>query len=376
VAVLSIGILRHERVLRWEFDSVIPDSVRCTSIEMPAGKDLRSFFKQLDIRSLVRMRSQNQIPLRHRIAAAQIRAAGVKVMLTTDRDVEFLNSLAQLCPDVQQILVGHGVIVPMLVKRLRVTYAYPNRVVCVWGQREVDVVRQYASPMLNLFVLGSLRNSSYLANCRILRTDRTHLQRKICLVSSFVGEKKEAELAAKGSVRSQSADMVTEHVRRVALKWGVPVVVALKPPTMQHYREGVNHKWAAEMQYFKGHLEDCDVSFTDPNDRYSTYRAIDESVVSFGRFMSSIVEGFGRGSLVRSIGPNVATTGWGALPNGLHLSEAEWNSDYELGTGWIDDLATKIQGNDWLERRQYYLHAPLDESPIGKLSEMISKYLG
>ena len=372
---MTVALLRHERDLRWELVEAIPPSLATTTVEMPVGSDIRSFLHRIDVRALVRMRSEREVPIRHRVAAAQLRASGCRVILATDRNVEFLNSLAELCPEVHQIIVGHGVLVPMLQARLRITRSYPNRSFCVWGRRETELLKHYAPEGLDPLTLGSLRNAFYLSSLTSPCETETDPVNQICLVSSFVGKAKENQRRSRTEERWELREFLLECVRRLARAWSVPVVVALKPQTMYAYTEGTKQKWSDERNHYEELLQGCEISFTDPINKFETYQTIDNSALTVGLFVSPIVEGFGRGNLAMSVGIPRLDVNWGSLPASFHLTEISLLELERQPISHLRHLREWLSSDSGRDAREFVLESATDTSPILQIRSMIAQRL-
>ena len=372
---MTVALLRHERNLRWELVEAIPSSVAITTVEMPVGSDIRSFLHRIDVRSLVKMRSQREIPIRHRVAAAQLRASGCQVILATDRNIEFLNSLAELCPEVHQVIVGHGVLVPMLQARLSRTRSYSNRSFCVWSQREAELLKRYAPKDLNVVTLGSLRNAFYVSSLTSPYKTETDPVSQICLVSSFVGRAKENQRRSRTEERWELREFLLEAVRRLARAWSVPVVVALKPQTMYAYTEGTKQKWSDERNHYEELLQGCEISFTDPINKLETYQTIDNSALTVGLFISPIVEGFGRGNLAMSVGIPRLDMNWGSLPASFHLTEMSLLELERQPISQLKHLREWLSSDSGRDAREFILESATDTSPIVQIRSMIAHRL-
>jgi hypothetical protein len=373
---VAVAVLRDEQELRWEFKSVIPSSATCVTID--ESQDLKnwSVIRRIDIRQLVRLRSRREFPLRHQVAAAQLLDSDCKVLLATDREIHFLNSLAELCPQIHQVIVGHGVLTPLNVPRMRITRGYPNRSFFVWGRREEELLKSLGLDGLNVVRLGSLRNAVYLSETRTVTQSNPICKDQICLVSSFVGLDKENQREQRFDARWELRQFLFRAVSTLAKALDLPVLVALKPPTMRQFSEGVHEKWADERQYFVNHLPDCDLKFTEPSDRYSTYRAIDESRLTLGLFAGSVVEGFGRGRLVISAGTEKLKAQFGALPDQLHITERSVAELTSSAAFRISDKQRWIQSSVGVEMRRYYVEDADGKNPILRVSAIIADQLG
>lgn len=372
---MTVAMLHHERNLRWEMVDALPTGVPTVTLEVPQPKAVRSLFHRVDVRALVRMRSQREIPIRHRVAAAQLRDTGAEVLLATDREVAFLNNMAELCPDVQQILIGHGVIVPLLAGRLRITRAYANRTFCVWSQREVALVKKYAPEHLRVVAMGSLRNAAYISSLGSSGCSQPSPADQICLVSSFVGKQKEDQRKARRDERWVLRDSLLGAVRQISLTWNLPIVVALKPQTMYSYQEGESQKWIDERLYFLNGLAGCELSFTNPTDRFSSYRVVDRSLATFGLFAGTLIEGFGRGNPAISVGISRIDDDFGALPTKFHLSEQNDKDLRQWSPERLGERRAWLGGDSGQTARAHYLASANTDSPILEVQRLIASHL-
>ena len=373
---MTVALLKHERTLRWELEEVVPSSASKVTLEMPSGAEIRSFLHQVDVRALVRMRSAREIPIRHRVAAAQLHATSCKVLLATDRNIEFLNSLAELCPEVHQIVVSHGVIVPRLRARLGLTRDFPNRTFCVWSEREVGIVRELAPAELRPVSLGSLRNALYMVSPRRSEASNSNPLNQICLVSSFSGLAYDSQLGNRKGAGRELRQVLLRAVQGLADAWSLPVVVALKPQTMSGFAEGTMQRWADERRYFEESLPSCEVFFSEPQNRFESYQVVDSSLLSVGLFSSPIVEGFGRASLTMSVGLPHLDASWGSLPPEFHLTNRSLLEVEQKSISWLQELRGWLVSDSGINTRRHYLEAAVDGDPIRKVRSMIARHLG
>lgn len=319
--VLKIAMLTHEYELRFELLEAVP-----ADAEMVLLDTFKSRIEQVrqlqptDLRQIPRIWRRSGIPLLHRLAAARIRSRGVSLILATDRHVEFWNDIAVLCPDVRQILVGHGVLTPVVRKRLSLTLPFENRVLCVWSERERELVHHYANGMLRVVTLGSVRNACYqYSRCLPATGGEAGGPEFLCLVSSFSGTKKELQRQNLGDPRAELRSHLISVALEISRESGWRIVVAMKPETMSEFSEGRLRRMQNEMEYFADALRGISVTFTDPNHRFSTYACVDSAVLTLGIFSSPIVEGFGRFRNVYSVGPDRTRAEFGSLPDLAHI---------------------------------------------------------
>lgn len=372
---MAVAVLRHEQELRWEFEKVVPSSVGTIPIDPAQDLNLRLFARHLDVRQIVKLRSLREIPIRHRVAAAKLLDSRCRVLLATDRDIHFLNSIAELCPRVHQVIVCHGVLKPLNLPRLRITRGYPNRSVFVWGRREEELLRSIGLNDLRIHRLGSLRNAIYLSENHVRAEPESSPGDRICLISSFVGLERETQRQLRADDRWELRQFLLRAVNMLVTTIGVPVLVALKPQTMYRYSEGEQRKWLEEREYFRVHLPECDVTFTDPIDRFATYKAVDESLLSVGLFDGSVVEGFGRGRVVLSASPEKLTERFGALPDQFHITERSIAEFTRSAHSRLADQYRWIRTREGVDMRRYYIEEAESSGPVARLAAVIESLI-
>lgn len=285
-----IGVLKSEIELWPEFVQVVEDRPYCIVDDL----DLEVFPNLLQIpRVIGRLVRHRDVPKRHQIIASRLLQVGSRVLLTTDRPVSLLNSMAVLCPQIKQVMVAHTIIQPLNRPRVSETHAFPCRLLFVWGQRDLEAARSL-QPELQIRVIGSLRNSAYLHHR--FASEISKPAKRVCLISSYLGEaKEESRKNSPSDIRFKLRQRLLEVARAASEDLQLPIHVALKPPTMSPFKEGNELKYEAERSYFRHALRGLPHTFSDPSHRFSTYAATSDSILTIGLPTGAILETLGRG---------------------------------------------------------------------------------
>jgi hypothetical protein len=145
---------------------------------------------------------------------------------------------------------------------------------------------------------------------------------------------------------------------------------------MYAYTEGTRQKWSDEMSYFRSGLGECDLKFTEPEDKFASYHASDKSLLTVGVFASgSLLEGFGRGNLAMSVGIPRLDMNWGSLPAPFHLTEISLLELERQPISQLRHLREWLSGDSGRDAREFVLRSATDTSPILQIRSMISHRL-
>lgn len=312
-----IGILASEAKLWPEFSEAVGSRRFCIIDDVNLDVSRNLFYIPRALRLATRFR---EVPKRHQFVASRLLSGEVTTLLSTDRPVSLLNSVAISCPKIRQILVAHTTIQPLNKPRVSETLPFPNRVVLVWGHRDKELI-EAVQPNLRVQVNGSIRNAAFL------RQSRAGLSKspvnRICLISSHLGATKEESRKHKPhDIRYLLRERLLQLASAATSALGLPLHIALKPPTMGFFSEGSEQKYRAERDYFQRAFGGKSITYSDPSIRYSSYLASNESAFTLGLPTGALIEAIGRGSAALSL----ATTGsaeFTALPGQYRIDELD-----------------------------------------------------
>jgi len=356
-----IGVFASEVKLWPEFSEAIAARPFCVidDLDLSVASNLEQLPRALQLALRFRV-----VPKRHQLVASRLLRFGVTTLLSTDRPVSLLNSLAISCPHVRQVLVAHTTIQPLNRPRISETLPFAKRVLLVWGQRDKEIVTAMQRD-LNVLVNGSLRNATFL---RHLGTySQVVAAERICVISSHLGEAKEASRRAKPhDIRYSLRENLLKLASAASLQLGLPLHVALKPPTMGFFDEGSEDKYDAERKYFQRAFSGLSVTYSDPSIRYSSYRASAKSLFTVGLPTGALIEALGRGSMALSLETGGAAE-FTALPVRYSIGERE------LGrvANRFRQIVTMPKSQRSSDMQNWIFDATSD-GPLSRLEEILS----
>lgn len=357
---MLLGVLKSEEQLWPEFKEVLPETqLRVVDdIEVRLNRSLR------EIPRSVQMMIRNQdLPKRHLIVVSRLYQQRVSTLLSTDRPISLLNTIAKTCPHIRQFMVAHTAIQPLNEPRISQTFPFSNRTLLVWGERDLRIVRSI-QPLIDVRVNGSIRNAGFLQ--RAAELDVGEPMSRICLISSYLGNTKEDSRRLKPSdLRYILREQLLEFARVSSHALGLPLHVALKPPTMGLFPEGNLQKFQDEREYFCNRLEGIELTFTDPDTRYATYVATRKSKLTIGLPTGTLIETFGRGELALGLDSGDSPE-FSRLPPKLRIDKLE-AKHVKLGVeSRLRGDASEIshEARDWI-------HDANSTGPIERLRSLI-----
>lgn len=356
-----IGIFASEAKLWPEFDKAVAARQSCIVDDL----DLSMIHNLAQMPRVLKLAARfREVPKRHQLVANRLLGMGVTTLLSTDRPVSLLNSLAISCPHVRQVLVAHTTIQPLNRPRISETFPCPNRVLLVWGQRDKEIVRAL-QPDLKVYVNGSLRNAAFLRHVGM--QSRKAPSEKICVISSHLGEAKEESRRDKPSdIRFMLRERLLELALTASLQLGLPLHVALKPPTMGPFSEGNEAKHDAERKYFQRAFSGLSISFSDPSMPYSSYQASTESLLTVGLPTGAIIETLGRGSAAMTLDTNEAPE-FTALPAKYIIGRLEAAG---IASRFVQIVNTPA--NQRSSDLEDWIFDAMSDGPLSRLGEILS----
>jgi hypothetical protein len=312
-----IGILASEAKLWPEFCEAVGSRRFCIIDDVNLDVSSNFLYLPRALRLATRFR---EVPKRHQFVASRLLSVGVTMLLSTDRPVSLLNSVAISCPNVKQILVAHTTIQPLNKPRVSETLPFPNRVVLVWGLRDKEILGA-VQPDLRVQVNGSIRNAAFLRQSKA-GLSKSPINR-ICLISSHLGETKEESRKHKPhDIRYLLRERLLQLASAATSALGLPLHIALKPPTMGFFSEGSEQKYRAERDYFQRAFGGKLITYSDPSIRYSSYLASSESTFTLGLPTGALIEAIGRGSAALSL-DTTGSAEFTALPGQYRIDELD-----------------------------------------------------
>lgn len=356
-----IGIFKSEAKLWPEFADAIAARPSCVIDDL----DMSVIHNVAQLPRILKLTARfRDVPKRHQLVVNRLLKMGVTTLLSTDRPISLLNSLAISCPDVRQVLVAHTTIQPLNRPRISETLPFPNRTLLVWGLRDKEIVGAL-QPHLKIHVNGSLRNATFLRHQAM--QSRVATAEKICVISSHLGEAKEESRRDKPSdIRYLLRERLLELASTASLQLGLPLHIALKPPTMGFFSEGTEAKHDAEREYFRRAFRGLSISFSDPSMPYSSYQASNESLLTVGLPTGALVETLGRGSAAMTLDTNGAPE-FAALPAKYIVGRMEAAS-IASRFGQILETSTNQRSLDL----QDWIFDAMSDGPLSRLGEILS----
>jgi hypothetical protein len=320
-----------------------------------------------DVAGIIRTMQQGA-SLGYASIAARIRASGAKVLVAVDQTAEVIEELGRLIPEMYQIVIAHGSQRPEnLLKHLRIE-SRSKRILCVWGQSDVDTYRRTLGSSLDCYPVGSLRNAGYLR--RYTSPSSRSETQSILLVSQYAGAREDEPSHSK---RSAMLMTLKNYVRRYCLTSSSPLVVALRPPASAPQAPG---QLAEERRHYERMFEGVSLRFTDPSKLYSTYIASDEADVTIGVPSGALTESFARGNKVLMFRQTPSSGTYYGFP-----VEGDWlltEPSYEEFSKRLDLLRTANReqcASQWSASREYVVANAESDAPIMLVRDLVARAL-
>ncbi|NDG11368.1 MAG: hypothetical protein EB111_05925, partial [Actinobacteria bacterium] len=218
--------------------------------------------------------------------AAQLQRSGVKVLMAVDQTSQVVEELGRLLPELRQVVIAHGSIRDGTI-HLMMTTKRENRILCVWGQSDIDVYRRMVEDPVETRAIGSIRNAGYVRHTASAAPSA--IQYPLLLVSQF-SSSDEGD-SSDHSKRGQILRSLKRHTGRYCAERGVPLRIALRPAVSSLVSP---LQRSEEVRHYVRVFEGVQLSFTNPDEPYSSYIASDESDVTIGVPSGSLTESFAR----------------------------------------------------------------------------------
>lgn len=309
-----------------------------------------------DVFRIVRYVIVNKASVGYASMAAQLRRSRVKVLLAVDQTSQVVEELGRLLPELRQVVVAHGSIRDGTLHLMKTTRRH-GRVLCVWGQSDVDVYQRVVESPVQCRIVGSLRNADYKRqNMRVTVNSRKY---PLLLISQYAGAIEDD--LSHASKRVQILGEMKRLTHRYCSERSLPLRVALRPPVSsavsQEHRDD-------EIRHYQQMFDGVELSFTNPDLAYSSYLASDESDVTIGVPSGALTESFARGNKVLMFRQDPASGGYYGFP-----IEGQWlltEPTYDQFAERLDVLRAMRRedcANSWRAEREYMVaNAESDES--------------
>jgi len=357
VAVLSRNLelwpVLHEVVAGWRV-------VEIETIQSPV--------RLLDMPGIVRTMRQQGTSLGYASMASRIRSSGAKVLVAVDQTAEVIEELGRLIPELRQVLIAHGSIRADHLAMHRITRR-TNRVLCVWGESDVEVYRSLGGAGTECRAVGSMRNADYLRLHPLPK--QRNVRHQLLFISQYSGSEEEKLTSTRK--RDEILRTLKDHVSRYCKTNNLPLTVALRPPVSAPHAPG---QVDAERRHYERVFEGINLRFTDPSKAYSTYIASDEADVTIGVPSGALTESFGRGNKVLMIRQTPSSGTYYGFP-----VEGDWlltEPTYEEFSARLDVLRAANRedcANQWRKGRDYVVANAESDASIALVRELVAKAL-
>ncbi|MFM7525815.1 MAG: hypothetical protein ACKO48_04770 [Actinomycetota bacterium] len=329
---------------------------------------IRSPIGLLDAPRIWRTMRRQDATLGYASMAARIHRSGASVLVAVDQTSEVIEELGRLLPDLHQVLIAHGSLRADHLSMHSITRR-ENRVLCTWGDSDIEIYRTLGDAAVECRAVGSMRNAGYV-RLHPLAKQRS-VQHQLLLISQYSGaDEEEAESPRK---RDQILRTLKSHVRRYCLARDVSLTVALRPPVSAPHAPG---QVDAERRHYERVFEGLRLNFTDPSKAYSTYLASDESDVTIGVPSGGLTESFGRGNKVLMIRQTPTSGTYYGFP-----VEGDWlltEPDFDEFAARLDKLRNSRRedlATQWRDAREYVVANAETDAPISIVRDHIARVL-
>jgi len=322
----------------------------------------------LDAPRILRTMRRYGTTLGYASMVARICRSGAKVLVAVDQTVEVVEQLGRLLPEVHQVLISHGSVREERLASRRICYRR-DRVLCVWGQSDVDIYRNSGEDAVSCQIVGSLRNADYCRRTKSVAAAEP--TRPLLLISQYSGN--EEESLASTRPRDAALRELKAHLHRYCLERELPLAIALRPPVSSPQSSG---QQIAERDHYEQVFAGVRLSFTDPTLQDATYVASDESDVTIGVPEGALTESFARGNKVLMFRQRLATGSYYGFPIDGDFVITE--PDYWQFARRLDDLRQKSKtecATRWRTSREYMMANADSDLPIKLVRELIEKAL-
>ena len=296
--------------------------------------------------------------------AAQLRRADVKVLLAVDQTSQAIEELGRLLPHLSQVIVAHGSIRADGLQ-LHHVRRREKRILCVWGESDVDVYRKNIPNPVDCRIVGSLRNAGFLQAPRV--EIRASVQHPLLFVSQYAGA--DEEDTSNTSSRVRVLRMLKHYVHRFCQERNLPLQIALRPPV-----SAPSHplQTADEIRHYQQVFDGVTLGFSDPSQPYSSYVASDLSDVTIGVPTGLLTESFARGNKVLMLQEQPESDGYYKFPiaGPWLLTEPR----YEEFASRLDLLRSQKRENlagAWQRQREYMVANATADRAIGLVRQFL-----
>jgi hypothetical protein len=322
-----------------------------------------------DVVHVARDLAANKSTLGYASMAARFRKSGARVLLASDQTKEAADALYELLPNVDQILIAHGSQRPeVLLKHHRVT-SRRRRLLCVWGNSDVELYRSLADDGVRCIAVGSLRNAAYL-RAHPLEAERESI-RELLFVSQYSGPHEDDP--SPSTKREQILWSLKSQLRRYCNERSLPLTIALRPPVSAPHAP---NQLEDEMAHYARMFAGVRLSFTDPRVAFASYKASDETNVTVGVPGGALTESFGRGNKVLML---------------RQLPESGSYFGFPVDGPWLvteptfDEFATRLDElrrrprievvDQWRQAREFMLANAENDAPMRIVREYVTRSL-
>jgi len=320
-----------------------------------------------DVVQVARDLITNKSTLGYASMAARFRKSGARVLLASDQTSQPVTELGRLVPMMYQVLIAHGSQRREHFRSTNTIGQRTNRVLCVWGQSDVDLNHEETEGGVRCIAVGSLRNAAYV-RAHPLEAERKSI-RELLFVSQYSGPHEDDP--SPSTKREQILWSLKSHLRRYCTERSVPLTVALRPPvSAPHAPNQLNEERAHYSRVFAG----IQLSFTDPGVAFASYRASDDSNVTVGVPSGALTESFGRGNKVLMFRQSSESGSYFGFP-----VDGPWlvtEPTYEKFAERLDDLRSRLRqevAQQWQQARHFMVANAESDAPLAIVRELISR---
>ena len=215
-----------------------------------------------------------------RYLVAIARSCRCRVVLATD-SIQELTEVARLMPQIEVVAVMHGFYIDQGDHKLRECWSSEQRSrvsLFAFGQYDIHHYKRWGNLHDNVFPVGSTNNCLYLTEISQCHTHSYDL----CIVQGSLNPHADDYFSLLRLANWQRiVDLVNQLNKLVEMK----IVVALNSSSKQSSIEEWFRRRIPGATFVKSSV-----------DQFSTYRAIDNSVISIGEASTALIEGLARGN--------------------------------------------------------------------------------
>ena len=232
--------------------------------------------------------------------AEVVRQARINTLVALDSPAEPLDQFGRFAPEITQLLIGHGSLrrEPLLRNYQFLATRHSARRLLLWGRHDVELVHSVFGSEIVCIPVGSLKNALYMR--RRQKSPKLH---EIVYVSKFAGRDRETSSSAHPD-RPRVFSLLKSHLRRFCIENGIAIHIAMSPK--EQGRLSSLHS-EDERRHYAEVFSGVPLTFTNPDEEFSTYSASDSADVTIGIPHGSLTESFGRGNKVLMFGQSPET---------------------------------------------------------------------